>query len=117
MYENQILEKLKNTLVLSVFKSFWASKESEIFPNRIYTKTIFPGPGRLGTSRNPVNNFTVALQGFRYYLNYRPILIIIGSSARVSRPNVRIALCLLSQASENSPWTGKSGRTHDDYVS
>ena len=84
MYENQILEKLKNTLVLSVFKSFWASKESEIFPNRIYTRTIIPGPGRFGTSRNPVNNFTVALQGFRYYLTYRPKLIIIGSSARVS---------------------------------
>ena len=84
MQDDRIQEKLQRTLVLSVFKSFWASKESAIFPNIIYCRNIIPGPGRFGTSRNPVNNFTVAIQGIHYYLKNRPKLIIIGSSARVA---------------------------------
>lgn len=83
MNSQKEIHYLKETLVLSVRKSFWASKDCEIFPNRLYTKTLIPAPGRFGSSRNPINNFTVALQGYLYFLRNRPKLIIIGSSSKV----------------------------------
>jgi hypothetical protein len=67
MNSKKEIHYLKETLVLSVRKSFWASKECEIFPYRLYTKTLIHAPGRFGSSRNPINNFTVALQGYSYF--------------------------------------------------
>jgi glycosyltransferase involved in cell wall biosynthesis len=83
MNSQKEIHYLKETLVLSVRKSFWASKDCEIFPNRLYTKTLIPAPGRFGSSRNPINNFTVALQGYLSFLRNRPKLIIIGSSSKI----------------------------------
>ena len=83
MNSQKEIQYLKETLVLSVRKSFWASKDCEIFPNRLYTKTLIPAPGRFGSSRNPINNFAVALQGYSYFLRNRPKFIIIGSSSKV----------------------------------
>jgi len=80
-----INDLLKQTLVLSVRKSFWASNECEIFPNRIYTKRIIFGPGKLGSqSRNPVNNLTAIIEGLIYCFRMKPKLIIIGSASRAS---------------------------------
>ena len=53
---------LHDILVISVRKNFWAAPECEVFPNRIYTLRLLKIPGRLGSSRNPLNNLTAALQ-------------------------------------------------------
>ncbi len=74
---------LEQTIALSVHKNFWAASACEQFPNRIYTKTIMPGPGRFGSNRNPINNLTIALEGYIYYLRHRPKLIIFGSANRI----------------------------------
>lgn len=74
---------LNDVLVLSVRKSFWASPECEVFPNRLYSKTIMRGPGRFGSSRNPINNLSVALEGYLYFLRHRPKLIFFGSATRI----------------------------------
>lgn len=68
---------LDDILVLSVRKSFWASSECEIFPNRIYAKIFF------GYSQNLVNSFFVALKGLIYILVRRPKLIFFGSVPRI----------------------------------
>ena len=81
--KNKDLSFLNDVLVLSVRKSFWASKECEVFPNRLYTRKIFPGPGRLGSSRNPVNNLTITLGGYFYFLIRKPKLIFFGSVNRI----------------------------------
>jgi len=76
---------LNQTLVLTAKKSFWASKECLVFPNRLYTKKIFFGPGRWGSqSRNPVNNITVILAGLAYAQQKKPRVIIIGSASRAA---------------------------------
>jgi glycosyltransferase involved in cell wall biosynthesis len=85
--ENQFTEYqfLNHTLVLTVKKSFWASKECEIFPHRIYTRKLFYVPGKWGSqSRNPINNLTVILQGLLYAVQKKSNLIIIGSASRSS---------------------------------
>lgn len=74
---------LDNVLIISAHKSFWASPECEIFPHRIYTRRIFPGPGKWGTTRNPANNLTAAIDGYRYFLRHRPRLIYLASATRV----------------------------------
>jgi glycosyltransferase involved in cell wall biosynthesis len=78
------LDFLKDVLVLTVHKGFWASPECEIFPNRIYSRTLFPGPGRWGSSRNPLNVLNVALCGYLYTLLRKPKLILFGAAPRVS---------------------------------
>lgn len=68
---------LDDVLVLSVRKSFWASSECEIFPNRIYTKIFF------GYSQNLVNSFFIALKGLVYIIIRRPKLVFFGSVPRI----------------------------------
>jgi len=68
MNSQKEIHYLKETLVHSVRQSFWASKECEIIPNRFNTKTLILFPGRFGSNRNPINNFTVALQGYLYFI-------------------------------------------------
>lgn len=75
---------LDGVLVLAVRKNFWASKECRVFPNRRYTKTIVRGPGRFGSSRNPINVLTVALEGYLYFLLRKPKLILFGSAPRIA---------------------------------
>lgn len=82
---NPVFDLLNQTLVLSVRKSYWASSECEIFPNRIYTKRIISGPGKLGNqSRNPINNLSVIIEGLIYSFRKKPKLIVIGSASRAS---------------------------------
>jgi len=73
---NQDLSFLDDVLVLAVHKSFWAAEECEVFPHRLYTRRIMPGPGKWGTSRNPLNVLNVAVGGYLYYLIHRPKLIL-----------------------------------------
>ncbi|MEW5871404.1 MAG: glycosyltransferase [Chloroflexota bacterium] len=75
---------LESVLVLTVRKGFWAAPEAHIFPQQIYAKRLFPGPGRWGSSRNPLNVLTLAISGYRYYLRYRPKVILFGAAPRVS---------------------------------
>lgn len=75
---------LDDVLVLTVRKGFWASPEASIFPHRIYTRTLFPGSGRWGSSRNPLNNLSVLVEGYLYYVRHRPKAILIGSANRAA---------------------------------
>ena len=79
--KNSILSKV---LVITVRKGFWASSECEIFPNRIYSRRIIPIQGRLGSSRNPINNLTAALLGLIFCFQHKPRLIFIGSASRIA---------------------------------
>jgi glycosyltransferase involved in cell wall biosynthesis len=91
---------LDDVLVLAVRKGFWASKECEVFPNRIYTKRLMAGPGRWGSSRNPVNVLTAAITGYVHYLVRKPKLVFLwaprvaGWFSRLKRagvlPNARL---------------------------
>lgn len=76
--------ELADVLVLSVRKGFWAAPEAQIFPHRIYTRRLFPGSGRWGSSRNPVNNLSVLIEGYLHYLRHRPKVILIGSANRAA---------------------------------
>jgi glycosyltransferase involved in cell wall biosynthesis len=71
------IDFLNDVLVLAVRKGFWASKECEVFPNRIYTRRLMAGPGRWGSSRNPVNVLTAAVAGYIHYLFRGPRLILL----------------------------------------
>ena len=87
----QLDGKLNNDiLVLTVKKGFWASRDCEIFPNRIYSKYIFHGFGKWGTSRNPFNSLSLILTGYLYCLFYKPKLLLFGSAPRVSAWFARI---------------------------
>lgn len=68
---------LNDTVVVTVRKSFWASRECGIFPNRIYTKIFF------GYSQNLVNSLYVFLRGLLYCLVRRPRLVFFGSATRI----------------------------------
>jgi len=68
---------LSDVLVLTVRKSFWASKECEIFPNRIYTKIFY------GYSQNRINSLFLALKGLVYIFFHRPKIILVGSAIRI----------------------------------
>jgi glycosyltransferase involved in cell wall biosynthesis len=82
--DDQDLSFLKEVLVLSVRKNFWASQECQIFPNRHYAHRVLPGPGRFGSSRNPANVMTLFLGGYVDYLRQRPKLILFGAAPRLS---------------------------------
>ena len=70
-------EFLKDVLVITVKKSFWASKECTIFPNRLYATVLF------GHSRAIVNTLITALRSLFYCFKYKPKLIVFGSSSGV----------------------------------
>lgn len=75
---------LQKVLVLSVRKGFWDSEECKVFPKRLYTRTLMPGPGRFGTSRNPINNLTLAIHGYLTCLIHKPNLVLVGSATRLA---------------------------------
>jgi len=68
---------LRDVLVLTVRKSFWASPESEIFPQRLFAPTT------VGHSTSLVNTVLLAVQAFFAVLRRRPKLIFVGSAHRV----------------------------------
>ncbi len=74
---SQDSEFLKDALVLTVHKSFWASKECEVFPNRVYTKIFF------GYSQNLFNSFFLMLKAVLKFFILRPKLIFVGSAVRI----------------------------------
>lgn len=73
----QNLAFLDDVLVLAVRKSFWAAEECEVFPHRIYTRRLVPGPGRFGSSRNPANVLNVVVEGLLYCSRHKPKLILL----------------------------------------
>lgn len=75
---------LNEVLVLTVRKGFWASSECEIFPHRLYAQPLAPFPGRFGSTRNPLNVLTLAINGYLECLRRRPRLILFGSAPRLS---------------------------------
>jgi len=68
---------LKDVLVVTVKKSFWASKECSIFPNRLYATVLF------GHSRNIINTLLTTFKALIYCFQHKPKLIVFGSSAKV----------------------------------
>jgi glycosyltransferase involved in cell wall biosynthesis len=68
---------LDNVLVITVRKSFWASREAERFPNRIYTRILY------GRSGNLTNSLLVFAHGMLAYARLRPRVIFVGSAHRI----------------------------------
>jgi len=68
---------LDQVLVLTVRKSFWASPECEIFPNRLYTRIV------IGYSQNILNSLLIALRALYYVYKEKPKLILFGSTPRI----------------------------------
>jgi glycosyltransferase involved in cell wall biosynthesis len=64
-------------LVLTVRKSFWASPESETFPNRVFVPSIF------GHSTSLTNTLAMAARALRAVVRVRPRLILVGSAHRL----------------------------------
>lgn len=70
---------LKDVLVVTTRKSFWASPESEVFPNRLYTRIFY------GNSANRVNSFFLLLRVLVRMWLKKPKIIFVGSACRVGR--------------------------------
>ena len=68
---------LDQVLVLTLRKSFWASPECEMFPNRLYTRIV------IGYSQNILNSMLIALRGLYYVYKEKPKLILFGSTPRI----------------------------------
>jgi hypothetical protein len=73
-------ERLRDVLVLTVRKGFWASPESEAFPCRMFVPTPF------GHSTSLANTLLGAAYGLRAFLRHRPRLLLIGSAHRLVPP-------------------------------
>ncbi len=70
-------EALQKVMVITVKKSFWASRECEVFPVRVYARKIH------GYSQNLVNSLLTAGYGLAAVLKKQPKLIFFGSSGRL----------------------------------
>ena len=70
-------ERLRDVLVLTVKKSFWASPESAAFPRRVYV------PGVVGHSTSLVNTLLMAVRTLVAFARYRPRLLVVGSAHRL----------------------------------
>ncbi len=68
---------LEDVLVVTVRKSFWASPECQIFPNRLYATRLW------GYSQTRVNTALTFLRALPIVLLLRPRLIFFGSSHRL----------------------------------
>jgi glycosyltransferase involved in cell wall biosynthesis len=68
---------LRDVLVLTVRKSFWASPESEVFPNRVFAPTV------AGHSTSAVNTTLLLATAFVAIVRRRPKLIFVGSAHRL----------------------------------
>lgn len=62
---------------MTVRKSFWASPESELFPNRVFAPTV------AGHSTSAVNTFLLLARALVAVLRHRPKLIFVGSAHRL----------------------------------
>jgi len=69
--------RLEDVLVITVRKSFWASKEAEVFPRRIYARVFF------GHSTNLADSLIVALRGLLAILLRPPRIVLLGSVERL----------------------------------
>ncbi len=72
-------EIVNDVLVVTTRKSFWASPEARVFPNRLYT-TIF-----YGHSTNRFNSGILLLRVLLWMLCKRPQIVVVGSAVRVGR--------------------------------
>jgi UDP:flavonoid glycosyltransferase YjiC (YdhE family) len=68
---------LRNVLVLTVRKSFWASAESVVFPHRVFAPTL------VGHSTGRVNTVLLLAKALFALLRHRPKLILLGSAHRL----------------------------------
>ena len=68
---------LNDVLVVTVKKSFWASNECTIFPNRMYATNLY------GHSRSIVNTLITVFRALFYCFQKKPKLVLFGSSAKV----------------------------------
>jgi UDP:flavonoid glycosyltransferase YjiC (YdhE family) len=68
---------LRGVLVVTVRKSFWASPESGIFPNRVFAPTV------AGHSTSGLNTILLAAKALVAFVRYRPKLIFVGSAHRL----------------------------------
>jgi glycosyltransferase involved in cell wall biosynthesis len=71
-------DPLERVVVLSVRKSFWASKEAERFPRRLYTPSLLGRP-----SWSLLNSGVLAVRGLFAVWRRPPGLILIGSAHRL----------------------------------
>ena len=68
---------LRDVLVVTVRKSFWASPECEVFPNRLYARTVW------GHSTNLLNTTVLGIQTVVALARQRPRLVLFGSAPRL----------------------------------
>jgi hypothetical protein len=68
---------LDRVLVLTARKSFWASHESEIFPQRVFTPSV------KGHSTSVVNTILLAMRALLVIARTRPRLLLFGSAHRL----------------------------------
>jgi glycosyltransferase involved in cell wall biosynthesis len=69
---------VNDVLVLTVRKGFWASQACEIFPNRLYTPSLY------GPSHSLVNSGLLALRGVVEIWRRRPKLVVVGYAHRIA---------------------------------
>jgi glycosyltransferase involved in cell wall biosynthesis len=70
-------DPLRDVLVLTVRKSFWASPESRGFPHRVYSPSVH------GTSTSRTNTVLFALKAIVPLLRLRPRIVLVGSAHRL----------------------------------
>jgi glycosyltransferase involved in cell wall biosynthesis len=70
-------ERLRDVLVLTVRKSFWASPESEAFARRVYV------PNLVGHSTSRFNTLLMAFRTIAAVARFRPRLVVVGSAHRL----------------------------------
>ena len=70
-------DRLGRVLVLTTRKSFWASRESEVFPHRVFTPSV------AGHSTSVVNTLLLAAKAAVALIRYRPKLVLFGSAHRL----------------------------------
>jgi glycosyltransferase involved in cell wall biosynthesis len=67
---------LDDVLVVTVRKSFWASREAEVFPHRVYARVLY------GHSTHLLNSLLVAVRALAAILVLRPRVVVLGSVER-----------------------------------
>jgi glycosyltransferase involved in cell wall biosynthesis len=70
-------ERLRDVLVVTVRKSFWASPECEIFPHRVYARIVW------GHSTNYLNTAVLGARVALELIRRRPKLVFFGSAHRL----------------------------------
>lgn len=70
-------ERLRDVLVLTVRKSFWASPESRALPRRVFVPRV------AGTSQSLVNTLLMAARSLVAFTRFRPRVVVVGSAHRL----------------------------------